>query len=141
MSREATRFMIHQVGSTLGVIVLSGMSCYESVELLKLVRVNVTTQAATSLLLGVPGFPFHGAVGFFFGFGLARFILGQIGGLRLDSSIYLLLPRRSDRSAHFFAIGLFDRRRVQGNSRMFLSVNVYIAARRVRFLYPGSDLI
>ena len=71
-SREVTGFVIHQVLSTLGVVMLSAMSWYGNVELLKLVRVNVTTQATTSVLLGLPGFPFQGAVGFVFAFGLAR---------------------------------------------------------------------
>ena len=74
ISREVTGFAIHQVGSTLGVMMLSAMSCYETVELLKLVRINVTTKAATFVLLGVPGFPFQGAVAFVFGFGLARYV-------------------------------------------------------------------
>jgi hypothetical protein len=74
ISREVTGFVIHQVSSTLGVMVLSAISCYEFVELLKLVRINVATQAVTFVLLGVPGFPFQGAVGFFLGFGLARYI-------------------------------------------------------------------
>jgi hypothetical protein len=72
ISREVTGFVIHQVASTLGVMVLSAMSWYSTVELLKLIRVNLTTQATTSVLLGIPGFPFQAAAGFVIGFGLAR---------------------------------------------------------------------
>lgn len=72
ISREVTGFLIHQVVSTLGVVMLSAMSWYGTVELLKLVQVNLTTQATTSVLLGLPGFPFQGAAGFVLGFGLAR---------------------------------------------------------------------
>jgi hypothetical protein len=72
ISREVTGFVIHQVVSTLGVIMFSALCCYGNLELLKLIRFNVTTQTAASILLGVPGFPFQGAVGFFLGCGLAR---------------------------------------------------------------------
>jgi hypothetical protein len=70
--KEMAGFLMHQVVSTLGVVVLSAMSWYGTVELLKLGRVNVTAQVTTSVLLGTPGFPFQGASGFVLGFALAR---------------------------------------------------------------------
>ena len=72
ISREMIGFLVHQVISTLGVMMLSAMSWYGTVELLKLLRLNVTVQATTFVLLGIPGFPFQGAAGFVLGFGLAR---------------------------------------------------------------------
>jgi len=72
ISREMIGFLVHQVISTLGIMMLSAMSWYGTVELLKLVRLNVTAQATTFVLLGIPGFPFQGAAGFVLGFGLAR---------------------------------------------------------------------
>ena len=72
MSKEVAGFLVHQAVGTLGVIILSAMSWYGSLELLKLGRVDFTAQATTSLLLGVPGFPFQDASGFVLGFSLAR---------------------------------------------------------------------
>jgi hypothetical protein len=71
-SKEMNGFLLHQAASTLGVMVLSAVSWYSAVELLSLVRVNLTTQTGDSVLFGVPGFPFQGAAGLFLGAGLAR---------------------------------------------------------------------
>lgn len=71
-SREMAGFLVHQVVSTIGVVVLSGMSWYGTVELLRLGRANVTSEVTTSVLLGTPGFPFQAASGFVLGFTLAR---------------------------------------------------------------------
>ena len=77
-TKEVTWFVIHQVVSTLGVMILSAISCYQFVELLGILRINVTRQAVTSVLLGVPGFPFQGAIGLAFGFALlATYRLSQ----------------------------------------------------------------
>lgn len=51
---------------------LSAMSWYATLELLKLGRVSLTAQAATLVLLGIPGFPFQSASGFALGFALGR---------------------------------------------------------------------
>jgi hypothetical protein len=72
ISREVTGFLIHQVVSTTGVAMLSAMSWYSTLELLKLGQVHLTTQATALVLLGIPGFPFQGASGFILGFALAR---------------------------------------------------------------------
>ena len=58
VSREMIGFLVHQVISTLGVMTLSAMSWYGTVELLKLVRLNVTVQVITFVLLGIPAFRF-----------------------------------------------------------------------------------
>ena len=69
-------------------MMLSAVSWYGTVELLKLVRLDVTVQATTFVLLGIPGFPFQGAAGFVLGFGLARRI-------RTKSVIFVwILPLR-----------------------------------------------
>jgi hypothetical protein len=65
ISREMTGFLIHQVVSTFGVVMLSAMSSYSTVELLKLIRINLTTQATISVLLGLFGFPFQVAAAVF----------------------------------------------------------------------------
>jgi hypothetical protein len=72
VSRETVGFLVHQVVSTFGVVVLSGMSWYGTVELLKLGGVNVASEVTTSVLLGTPGFPFQAASGMGLGFALAR---------------------------------------------------------------------
>lgn len=73
MSREAAaRFLVHQVVGTVGVVVLSAMSWYATLELLKLARVSLTAETASLILLGIPGFPFQSASGFALGFGLSR---------------------------------------------------------------------
>lgn len=72
VSREMLGFLVHQVVSTFGVVVLSAMSWYGTVELLKLGRVNVTSDVSTFVLLGIPGFPFQAVSGFVLGFALAR---------------------------------------------------------------------
>ena len=51
---------------------LSAMSWYATVELLKLCWVSLTPQTASLVLLGIPGFPFQSASGFVLGFTLSR---------------------------------------------------------------------
>ena len=86
ISRKTTGFLMHQVASTIGVVMLSAMSWYSTVELLKLIRVNLTNKATTSVLFGVPGFPFQAAVAFILGIGLAR-------RLRVKSVVFVwILP-------------------------------------------------
>lgn len=70
--RELVSFLTHQLISTFGVVVLSGMSWYSTVELLKLGRINVTWQLTTSVLLATQGFPFQAAGGMVLGFALTR---------------------------------------------------------------------
>lgn len=72
ISRELFGFLVHQLASTLGVVVLSALSWYGTVELLRIGRVNVTSEVTTSVLLGTPGFPFQAASGLVLGFTLAR---------------------------------------------------------------------
>jgi hypothetical protein len=72
ISRELVGFLIHQVTATLGVVVLSAMSWYGTVELLRLGRANVTSETTASVLLGTPGFPFQAASGLALGLTLAR---------------------------------------------------------------------
>ena len=86
ISKETTGFLIHQVVSTLGVMMLSAISWYSTMELLKLVRVNLTTGVTTLVLLGIPGFPFQGIVGFVLG-------VGQTRRLRVKSALFVwILP-------------------------------------------------
>lgn len=72
ISRKMVGFLVHQVVSTFGVVVLSAMSWYSTMDLLKLGRANVMPEVTTAVLLGTPGFPFQAASGFVLGFALAR---------------------------------------------------------------------
>jgi len=70
--KKIVGFAVHQAASTLGIIVLSGISWNETVDTLGLGRINVPNGVTNSVLLGTPGFPFQAAAGIVLGFTLAR---------------------------------------------------------------------
>lgn len=72
MAREFTAFLVHQMTGTLGVIMVSAMSWYTFLELLRLGRITLVGETAAFPLLGIPGFPLQATSGFVLGLTLAR---------------------------------------------------------------------